>query len=185
MATQYDQVTVNGEEMDQPRSYALYFRDLGLFDKSLYSAPSNSDLHLFLHTLGVTEDSERSVRARQVGTPLKNAIISNAMVVAYVYGRYNTFQKEFSHDGRPVEAPAIEAEDEFEEAGMPGTKDPDAWLGWLQQNNGVIPAGIKRQSYMHWLNHPGCRPGTIGEMLYKDATAGLLTLRPDGEDEEE
>ncbi|XP_021695239.1 uncharacterized protein LOC110675158 [Aedes aegypti] len=75
VAAQYDQVTVGGEEMDQPRSYALYFRDLGLSDKSPYSAPSNADLHLFLHTLEVTEDSERSVRARQVGTPLKNARI--------------------------------------------------------------------------------------------------------------
>lgn len=148
VAAQYDQVTVGGEEMDQPRSYALYFRDLGLSDKSPYSAPSNADLHLFLHTLGVTEDSERSVRARQVGTPLKNAIIANAMVVAYVYGRFNTFQKEYSHDGEPIEDIAFDAAEEIEEHQMPESKDPNAWLGWLQQQNGIIPPFIKRQSYM-------------------------------------
>ncbi|EAT40777.1 AAEL007520-PA [Aedes aegypti] len=181
VASQYDQVTDGGEEMDQPRSYALYFRDLGLSDKSPYSAPSNADLHLFLHTLGVTEDSERSVRARQVGTPLKNAIIANAMVVAYVYGRYNTFQKEYSHDGEPIEEIPFEAAEEIDEHQMPDSKDPDAWLGWLQQQNGIIPPFIKRQSYMHWLNHAGSRPGTIGEMLFQDATAGMLTLQPNNE----
>ncbi|EAT42231.1 AAEL006217-PA [Aedes aegypti] len=183
VAAQYDQVTVGGEEMDQPRSYALYFRDLGLSDKSPYSAPSNADLHLFLHTLGVTEDSERSVRARQVGTPLKNAIIANAMVISYVYGRFNTFQKEYSYDGEPAgHAPDDEA-DAIGEHQMPNIKDPDAWLGWLQQRNGIIPSIIKRQSYRHWLNHAGSRPGTIGEMLFQDATAGIVMLR--GEEEEE
>lgn len=178
VAAQYGQVTVGGEEMDQPRSYALYFRDLGLSDKSPYSAPSNADLHLFLHTLGVTEDSERSVRARQVGTPLKNAIIANAMVVAYVYGRFNTFQKEHSYDGEPIEDAGPGAADEVEEHRMPESKDPDAWLGWLQQQNGIIPPFIKRQSYMHWFNHAGSRPGTIGEMLFQDAMAGMMTVRP-------
>lgn len=190
VAIQYDQVTLGGEEMDQPRSYALYFRDLGLSDKSPYSAPSNADLHLFLHSLGFTEDSERSARARQVGTPLKNAVIANAMIISFVYGRYNTFQKEYSHDGQPIQAPPLAEEDEFEHVGMPNNKDPDAWLGWLQQMNGVVPVAIKRQAYMHWLTHPGCRPGTIGDMLYKDATAGLMTLnrqanQQDGESEAE
>lgn len=66
---------------------------------------------------------------------------------------------------------------------MPNIKDPDAWLGWLQQRNGIIPSIIKRQSYRHWLNHAGSRPGTIGEMLFQDATAGIVMLR--GEEEEE
>lgn len=140
VAIQYDQVTLGDEEMDQPRSYALYFRDLGLSDKSPYSAPTNADLHLFLHTLGVTEDAERSVRARQVGTPLKNAIIANAMVLAYVYGRYNTFQQEYSVTGEPQALHRHEDNDEdYVGEGMPNNKDPEAWLGWLQQVDGVIP----------------------------------------------
>lgn len=44
VATQYEQVTVGGEEMHEPRSYSLYFRDLGLSDKSPYSTPTNCDL---------------------------------------------------------------------------------------------------------------------------------------------
>lgn len=184
VAAQYDQVTVGGEEMDQPRSYALYFRDLGLSDKSPYSAPSNADLHLFLHTLGVTEDSERSVRARQVGTPLKNAIIANAMIISYVYGRFNTFQKEYSYDGEPTEQVPDDEAEAIGEHQMPNVKDPDAWLGWLQQRNGIIPPVIKRQSYRHWLNHAGSRPGTIGEMLFQDATAGIVMLQGAEEEEE-
>lgn len=181
VAAQYDQVTVGIEEMDQPRSYALYFRDLGLSDKSSYSAPSNADLHLFLHTLGMTEDAERSVRAKHVGTPLKNAIIANAMVIAYVYGQYNTFQKEFSTDGIQANPPApADDEDRFETEGMPDNKDPEAWLGWLQELNGVVPKKIKKRSYLYWLNHAGSRPGTIGEMLHQDATAGMVLI-----DEEE
>lgn len=169
VAVQYDQVTVGGQEMDQPRSYALYFRDLGLSDKSPYSAPSNADLHLFLHALGVTEDSERSVRARFVGTPLKHAILANAMVLSYV--------QEYSTTGVPLETPDEEDEDEqVVRAGMPDSKDPDAWLGWLQEEKGVVPNLIKKRAYLHWLNHADARPGTIGELLYKDASAGNLLL---------
>lgn len=185
VAEQYDQVTIGGEEMDQPRSYALYFRDLGLSDKSPYSAQANADLHLFLHTLGVTEDAERSVRARQVGTPLKNAITANAMVIAYVYGRFNTFQKEYSHDGVPVEDLPLDTTVEVDDTQIPESKDPDLWLGWLQQQNGVIPPSIKKQAYLHWLNHADSRPGTIGEMLYHDATAGMVMLRVDDNEEEQ
>lgn len=177
VAVQHDQVTVGGQEMDQPRSYALYFRDLGLSDKSPYSAPSNADLHLFLHALGVTEDSERSVKARFVGTPLKHAILANAMVLSFVYGRYNTFQKEYSTSGIPLEErPIANAEEQEARAGMPDNKDPDEWLGWLQQEKGIVPNLIRKRAYLHWLNHADARPGTIGELLYKDASAGNRLL---------
>lgn len=170
-------MTVGGQEMDQPRSYALYFRDLGLSDKSPYSAPSNADLHLFLHALGVTEDSERSVKARFVGTPLKHAILANAMVLSFVYGRYNTFQKEYSTSGIPLEErPIANAEEQEARAGMPDNKDPDEWLGWLQQEKGIVPNLIRKRAYLHWLNHADARPGTIGELLYKDASAGNRLL---------
>lgn len=154
VAIQYDQVTVGGQEMDQPRSYALYFRDLGLSDKSPYSAPSNADLHLFLHALGVTEDSERSVRARFVGTPLKHAILANAMVLSYVYGRYNTFQQEYSTTGVPLGMPnEDDAEEQVVRAGMPDSKDPDACLGWLQEEKGIVPNLIKKSVIMQTHHH--------------------------------
>lgn len=54
VADQFCRVIRGGEEVDNVRSYAMYFMDLGLSPKSPYSASVIPDLHMFCHTIRVS-----------------------------------------------------------------------------------------------------------------------------------
>nr|AMJ52364.1 nucleoprotein [Riverside virus 1] len=170
-ADQFERIIKGDEEMDEPRSYSMYFMDLGLSSKSPYSASVNLDLHYFFHTLGVSAGLERSKRARVVGDPEVNNIISNAVVMHYVMGRFATLSQQFGVDGE-----GDELEDENNRPmpeGEPQEKDSSLWLAYIMKNKGKVPDYIVRKVATEWEQNPACRDGTIGKALY-DKSGPLL-----------
>lgn len=140
-AVQFARVVRGGEEMDNSRSCAMYFRDFFLSEKSPYSTQLNPDLHLFYHTIGVSGSVLRCSHARFVGNPEVNAIIANAQIVHFVFGELPKFGMHFTEGGIPIEAP----EDLVEVLpdAMPNVPDAAAWLGYLQERHNRIPRMIK------------------------------------------
>ncbi|ATG83558.1 nucleoprotein [Ohlsdorf virus] len=171
-ANQFVNVIKGGEEMDNQRSYSMYFMDFGLSPKSPYSATVNADLHLFYHTIGVSSGLERSRNARYIGNPEHNNIINNAMVIHYVLGTFSTFDAQFSADGVPIE---LEADDLVDDD-LPGDNSPELWLGYIISKNGRIPPIVARQSILEWNQFPGCRESSIGLYLYKRAQTLMVSL---------
>nr|BBQ04823.1 nucleoprotein [Culex pseudovishnui rhabdo-like virus] len=166
-AEQYVRVTKSGEEMDNPRSYAMYFMDLGLSSKSPYSASVNPDLHFFYHVIGTCSGIQRSRNARFVGQPEVNNILLNALVLHYVMGTFATINEQFSATGVPVQ----EEDDQQVEAGLPQGKDPALWLGCMIQRRGRIPVHMRRRAAAEWLQHPDTREDTVGRYLYEKGAA--------------
>ncbi|ALP32031.1 putative nucleoprotein [Tongilchon virus 1] len=166
-AEQFVRVTKGGEEMDNPRSYAMYFMDLGLSSKSPYSASVNPDLHFFYHVIGTCSGLQRSRNARFVGQPEVNNILLNALVVHYVMGTFATINEQFSVTGEPIQ----DVEEQQAEPGLPQGKDPALWLGYMMQRNGQIPVHMRRRAGQEWLQHPESRDDTIGRYLYDKGQA--------------
>lgn len=166
-AEQYVRVTQGGEEMDNPRSYAMYFMDLGLSSKSPYSASVNPDLHFFYHVIGTCSGIQRSRNARFVGQPEVNNILLNALVLHYVMGTFATINEQFSATGEPI----ADVEEQQAEAGLPQGKDAALWLGFMLQQNGRIPTHMRRRAAQEWLQHPDTREDTIGRYLYEKGAA--------------
>ncbi|AXQ04770.1 putative nucleoprotein [Culex rhabdo-like virus Los Angeles] len=171
-ADQFLRLIRGGEEMDNSRSYAMYFMDLGLSGKSPYSASVNPDLHFFYHVIGVSAGLTRSRNARFVGNPEINNILANAMVLHHVMGSFATLGQQFSDTGVPL---AVDDDpEEIQEAGqIPQNKNPEVWLGYIVGRNGLAPGIITRRAAREWLQHPESRDDTIGKYLYNHA-AGLL-----------
>lgn len=134
---QFLRVIKGGEEMDNTRSYAMYFMEFGMSGKSPYSASVNYDLHLFYHTIGVTSGLTRSKNARFVGTPEVNNVISNGAVIAYVLGTFASFNQQFNAGGVPLE----DQEDDqiFDEMVALHDKEATSWLGYILQQVGKVP----------------------------------------------
>lgn len=167
LADQYAQVVKVGEEVDNPRSYFMYFMELGLSEKSPYSTTVNKDLHLFYHTVGVSIGLERSRNSRFLpGAEVLN-VISNAVVLNYVLGTYSQFGEQFSATGEPIDIEHEGMEDSvLEGSRTPDNANPAEWLGYIQSCGGKIPSFIKRKATSQWQLYPSSRENSTGLYLY-------------------
>lgn len=88
VAEQMVQVCKQDEEIDNPRSYAMYMPDVRLTGKSPYSAYS-------AHYRGLSR-IPHCKNARVVGTPQLTGIIPNSIVPAYALARFRKYKMQFS-----------------------------------------------------------------------------------------
>lgn len=110
IANQFSAVLKTGEELENEYSYATCAIDFYLTVKSPYGNGVNPDLYLWIHTIGVSMQEQRSINARVVGNPDRSAAFANAMVVAFVMQptmanilimRDNIWRRSLFFSGRP------------------------------------------------------------------------------------
>lgn len=147
-ARQYDRVLEEGQEMDQSRSYSMYFMELGLSTKSPYSAILNKDLHLFVHTVGVSLGMTRSKNARLVGAPDLTSPLTNAIIMSGVLVSLAGFEKQYSSVPPKPEDTVAQGEDEGGDvvtAGEPPqSRNGTEWLEYIEINGGKAPDRMVR-----------------------------------------
>lgn len=138
-AKQYYRVLLRGQEVEEPRSYAMYFMELGLSAKSPYLAVLNKDLHLFVHTVGVSLGARRLINARIIGTPDLTNLLINALISSAVVQAVAAFTKQYN-TAPPPSAPAElpEGIDEIMvELGVvgerPQNRNETEWLEYIMQ----------------------------------------------------
>ncbi|AJR28279.1 nucleoprotein [Barur virus] len=163
IADELDKMAKPDQELEKCDSYTPYMRDMGLSDRSPYSAQMNPTFHLFCHALGTLMHSRRSMNARIAGeVDVTNAVV-NAEVVAFVLNRCPTFTKAYTEDLESV--PTVVAKSVVGQ--MPTGPDPDLWFEYLAQKNFILPEEIKRFAHERASGLTGIRPDTIGELIYK------------------
>nr|WCD55362.1 MAG: nucleocapsid protein [Adumi ohlsrhavirus] len=175
-ADQFMQIIKGGEEVDNPRSYAMYFMDLGLSVKSPYSASVNPDLHFFYHVIGCCSGIVRSRNARMVGQPEILNILANAVVLHGVMGNFATMGQQFNPTGIPVELDESEQDpiDIIAEDDMPQEKDSSLWLGYVMGKHGRIPQKIIKRAAREWREHADTREETVGRFLYERSASMVI-----------
>lgn len=141
IADQFSAVLKTGEEIEQEYSYATCAIDFYLTIKSPYGSGVNPDLHLWIHTIGVSMQEARSVNARVVGNQVKSATFANAMVVAFVMQRYPSLAKQFGGLTEALDDEKELAHDD--EDALPVGRDPNIWLGFIKQQGNNIPFAIQ------------------------------------------
>ncbi|WAK77077.1 MAG: nucleoprotein [Longquan Niviventer coninga ledantevirus 1] len=165
IADDLEQLAQPGQELDKHDSYAPYMRDMGVSDKSPYSAQANPSIHLFCHAIGTLLHSRRSINARMGPEVDTMSTIKNAQVVAYVLSTCPTFAKGFTKSLDTI--PGLASKEVMGE--LPGEPDPDRWFDYLSEQGFKIPLPIEQHSHDAARSLTNLRPDTVGQHL-----AGLL-----------
>ncbi|AVI57363.1 nucleoprotein [Vaprio virus] len=167
MADEADRLSQEGNEVDQADSYMPYMRDMGISDKSPYSAQMNPALTTFCHVVGCLLDSTRSKNSRLAGEVDRLNSVVNGVVVAYVLSSRPTFVQVYGAD---ASAQQQSIQPNMVMGKMPATPDPDEWFLYLGKSGFVLPQEIK-----NWFERKAkalteTRSGTIGEHLQNKRT---------------
>lgn len=163
----YANITKPGQELSKTDSYMPYFMDLGLADKSPYSAFFNPDLHLWIHCIGCASFNRRSFNAYLVGKPEFDNVLTNAQIAIYVFQTYQQIKQQF------VRRNAAQQSEQTRKVvrkidtttGLPCDGSPISWNEWLMDQNMVVPEIISKISIYTWRNLDQVRKGTISEFL--------------------
>ncbi|XP_055924069.1 uncharacterized protein LOC129954268 [Eupeodes corollae] len=174
-ADQLLQVIKEDQELDNPRSYAMYFMELGLSEISPYSTSMNPDLNFFIHAIGATCGNERSCNANMVGSPDITNILPNAMIIAYVFKKFCKLSLQFAYEGEfnSKEDDAPETYD-YESGQIPNSRNPNTWLTFILANRGKIPEQISQVAHKQWRKNPRLRNSTIGKFLSLKETDDII-----------
>lgn len=175
-AEEYMRILEPDQEMDDPRSYSMYFMELGLSDKSPYSATVNPNLHFLIHSIGSASNYARSLNARFVGDPTTTILIYVANVFHYALGKFPRVTQGFNNLGKPVIGPA--SEDPESIAHIPATSDGAAWLGWLFDRHLILPEVVEKIVYTDWAARKETRAETIGRFMYEYASPQMAPGDP-------
>ncbi|AIL31432.1 N [Kumasi rhabdovirus] len=163
MADELDQMSKPDEELDQGDSYVAYMRELGVSDRSPYSAQANPSFSLFCHVVGALLGSKRSKNARMGAEVDTVNSVLNGKIVAYVLGTRPSFTKEYSTDKE--EDPTGTAEEDVTPGEIPNGANPDEWFAYLSIKGFVLPDEV-----VHWVKTrvqllTDVRDGTVGKFL--------------------
>ena len=111
------------EELDSPRSFMPYLRDLNLSSKSPYSASNNSSTHFWLHAIGVLTAVSRSANAKSFGTTKFRELLNQAISVAYCLrlSGIHSIGYSLTPDGPSRRAAELETPTSSTRAGAPGS----------------------------------------------------------------
>ncbi|AJR28542.1 nucleoprotein [Nkolbisson virus] len=163
IADELDRMARPDQELEKCDSYTPYMRDLGISDRSPYSAQMNPTFHMFCHALGTLLGSRRSMNARIAGEVDVTNTLTNAEVVAFILNRCPTFVKAYTEDLESVPT----AQHKAVAGKMPTGPDPDMWFEYLAKLNFVLPDEIIRFAKERASGLSNIRPDTIGELVYK------------------
>uniref|UniRef100_A0AB38ZKC8 Nucleoprotein n=1 Tax=Suncus murinus rhabdovirus TaxID=3139574 RepID=A0AB38ZKC8_9RHAB len=167
MADEADQLSVDGNEVDKADSYMPYMRDMGISEKSPYSAQMNPALTTFLHVVGCLLDSTRSRNSRLAGEVDRLNSVINGVIVAYVLGSRPTFVQAY---GASATSAQNLVQPNVVVGSMPATPDPDEWFLYLGKSGFVLPNEIKTWFEKKVKGFTETRQGTIGEHLANKRT---------------
>lgn len=172
ISDEYRRVMANGQEMEDPRSYARYFMDLKCSNKSPYSATVNANLHTFIHIIGCVLMSERSRNARQVGTPDFGACYTAGCLIGYIFMTGQDYKPTHGPKGIDECAGRAGGTTAISKSNPPTGRDPREWRHYLSLIKYVIPHFIIEAASRKIDGDFEPRDGTIG----KKARDNALTI---------
>lgn len=176
---QFLRLTKEGEEINDTRSYALYFIELGLSNKSPYSSTLNNTVHMLFHLVGAGRASKRSIHAKVIGTPDYETCAANAAIILFAHGASTNMQATFMPDGT-----AIKDEDEPlykpENKPYPQTRDPIKWTMFMHKLKFQVDEFFLLPALNVWAKLAETRPETIGRTARDMSKAKLLSFLAKG-----
>lgn len=161
-------------ESQDPYSYFAYFMDLGLSNKSPYSAVYNPNVHMFVHVFGSILGRLRSLNARDIeGREISNTLI-NAIYVEYAQLHSAELGEFFMEEGSTkTEIKSGLARID----GMPPNKSPVRWLIYAK-DQGCSPTYIMYVSVLNmFISHESLRERTIGKWLFTYAKGKIVEMK--------
>lgn len=170
-------LTKPGQEMNNPRSYAMYFIELQLANKSPYSSMLNNTIHTISHLIGAGRAQKRSVHARYIGSPDYESCAANAAVILYAHGAYTNLQPLFMPQGKGVSGKHTAAEVE-DITGKPKSRDPLEWVMYLSTIDFKIDFKLKHAALLTWSKLTETREETIGKVAKTMALSALQSRNP-------
>lgn len=140
--------------------------DLGLVNRSAYSASVNPHFHEWIHFIGCIFNAQRSINARHITENALGSILINSMIVGYVFFTNSDLQLLFTsnldHAKRLKER--MDKDKVMEgDAELLTSRDPKVWTGLLKDSNGQLPKEVIRVCKSMAANMDDVRQGTVGE----------------------
>ncbi|AJR28568.1 nucleoprotein [Keuraliba virus] len=167
MADEADRLSEPGNEVDKADSYMPYMRDMGISDKSPYSAQVNPSLTTFCHVVGCLSDSTRSKNSRLAGEVDRSNSVINGVIVGYVFGTRPVFVQAYGADSSSEQ---VVVEPNTVIGAMPKNADPDEWFAFLSTDGFILPDEIRAWFEKKVKNLKDTRAGTIGSFLAEKRT---------------
>ncbi|AJR28343.1 nucleoprotein [Inhangapi virus] len=168
----------SGEEVEKPESYTPYLMDMGLSNKSPYSATQCPNFYNFCHLTCTLMRSTRSKHAKLIHENNISDIYANAQIMAFVLGKTMKIMKVFTKKDTKKQAlnpddftdvdDTKSADDDFDPSGdveMPSTRDPTDWFNYLIQCECKVPSEIKNAIQQTAGRLGTTRDGTIGRFI--------------------
>lgn len=163
-----------GEELNAQDSYFPYQVDLGLVQKSSYSASVNPHFFQWVHFTGALLRSQRSMNARQISESNLNEIFANAACLAYTNARTFEAMQIYAVDDN-----ILPPDQDDDDDGSPGnilqnllkSRDPVVWIAHIRSQGGDLPGPVKKYVKKVGLSIKDPREGTIEACIAKLAAA--------------
>lgn len=136
---EYAAVMKEGNELDNELSYMPYLSDMGLCQRSPYSASANPILHLTIHMTCAYLGSVRSQRSRIPGESGMMLAQVNAALMAYAFRTKSKLRLQYSH--KPKKERAIRPRKDTsltEENPLPTGLDECDWINWYTNNKDTL-----------------------------------------------
>lgn len=152
---EFSRVSLTGEEIDEMDSYTPYMSDLGLCEKSPYSASVNPCLYFWTHIVGVSMGVPRSLNARIVGQIPVATLIQHALVCGFAF----LSKVEASPQLTPTDVyiPIVPNV-------MPESLDGNDWFSWFKNHGFMLPPVLVTRMRAVWGGLAETQPKTIGRM---------------------
>ncbi|AHZ45718.1 N protein [Xiburema virus] len=166
------------QEIDDPNSYTPYLMDMGLSNKSPYSATQCPAFYNFCHITCTLLHSTRSKHARLINENNMSDIKANARIVAYVVGENLNLMKVFLKDEQDK---VLTHEELMGERGleddmsvdfdpnavvpMPETRNALDWYNYLVRTDCKLPQLVIEKTQGLARRIGNTRDGTIGKFV--------------------
>ncbi|AJR28312.1 nucleoprotein [Aruac virus] len=168
-----------GQEIEKPTSYTPYLMDMGLSNKSPYSATQCSAFYNFCHITCTLLHSTRSKHARLINENNINDISANAKIIAYVIGMSLNLVKAFTANAsdKVMEPGDFKIPDTGNDDGQSEVFDPDSevpmpetrnaldWFNYLVQTDCKLPEAVNLATQRLARRLGTTRDGTIGKFV--------------------
>lgn len=155
-----------GQEIDKADSYMPYFMELGLSDKSPYSAVVNPNFHTWLHVVGICQSNTRSKNAICIEGANMQTIMAHAMILAYALKAKLYLTED---GGEPPKLHDEDLEEENEQADvqdLPRTLLGNEWYGWFKDQGFSVPNFVETHFRKVIKSFVTTRPNTIARLMF-------------------
>lgn len=164
LGDEVERIFREGEEMTKLDSYFPYHMDLGLSQRSPYSASANPHFFDWTNLIGCMLRSPRSMNARHISETHSMVLLINAACVAYVFSHSFQFQQVFTASGESDVIDVATTELSPDELALTST-DPVDWIVLFKSGGDRMPTPLR-----NWLVTMGRkiedpRPKTVDEYL--------------------